>query len=245
MSDESPFREREPITTADALTVLVEGELEVLGRMPYSSNATFLVDIEHPVASVQGIYKPAQGERPLWDFPDGLFRREVAAFLISEQLRWNLVPATVERDGPLGVGSVQLFIPADFDLHYFDLVDDPQHHFTLQRLCVFDYVTNNTDRKGGHCLIDREGHIWAIDHGLSFHAEFKLRTVIWEFGGDPVPAGIITDLHRLLDEPLPEAVTEALSALEIDALATRTRAIISAGTFPIDPTGRRYPWPMI
>jgi len=241
----SPFRDRDPIDTADALVVLTEGDIEVLGRMPYSSNATFLADVEHPRALVQGIYKPGQGERPLWDFPDGLYQREVAAFALSDHLGWDLVPPTVERDGPLGHGSLQLFIPAVFDLHYFDLVEDENHHPTLQRLCVFDYVTNNTDRKGGHCLIDGQGRIWAIDNGLSFHTEFKLRTVIWEFGGEPVPAAVLDDLQRLLDEPLPEQVTRPLSALECDAVLARTRSILNAGTFPIDPTGHRYPWPMI
>ncbi|MGI9602759.1 MAG: SCO1664 family protein [Acidimicrobiales bacterium] len=242
---ESPFRERGPIATADAITVLTEGELEVLGRMPYSSNATYLVDVDHELAVVQGIYKPGRGERPLWDFPDGLYQREAAAFVLSDHLGWDLVPPTIVRDGPLGEGSIQLFIPADFELHYFDLVEDPTHHGALQQMCVFDYITNNTDRKGGHCLIDHDGRIWAIDNGLSFHTEFKLRTVIWEFGGDPVPVDILDDIGRLLDDPLPEGVVRALSGLEIDALSTRARALISSGTFPIDPTGHRYPWPMI
>jgi uncharacterized repeat protein (TIGR03843 family) len=242
---ESPFRDRPFIPTERALALLAEGTIEIIGRMPWSSNATFLVDLEHDGLLAQGIYKPARGERPLWDFPSGLYRREVAAFTLSEHLGWGLVPPTVERDGPLGPGSLQLFVPADFTQHYFTIRDAGRHTEVLQQLCVFDIVTNNTDRKGGHVLLDRDDRIWAIDNGLSFHAEFKLRTVIWDFAGAPVPRPVLDTLAGLLDTGLPDAVAEVLTPFERDAALTRCRAVLVEGRFPVDHTGRRYPWPLV
>ncbi len=242
---DGPFRDRPPIATDRALDLLSQGTVEVIGRMPWSSNATFLVDIDHEGLVAQGIYKPARGERPLWDFPSGLYRREVASFVLSERLGFGLVPPTVERDGPLGPGSLQLFIPADFAEHYFTIRDAGNHTAELQALCVFDIVTNNTDRKGGHVLLDRDGRIWAIDNGLSFHAEFKLRTVIWDFAADPIPRPLIEALIRLLDEGLPDGVADVLTPFERDATMTRCRAVILEGRFPVDHTGRRYPWPLV
>ena len=194
MADESPFRPRGPIANRDAELVLTSGEIEILGRMPWSSNATFLVDITHEDQLVQGVYKPHQGERPLWDFPSGLYKREVAAYELSEALGWSMIPPTVLRDGPLGIGSVQLFIPCDFELHYFHFLEDPAHHLTLQRFCAFDIAANSTDRKGGHIVADAQNHLWGIDNGLTFHAEFKLRTVIWDWASEPIPDEIRADL---------------------------------------------------
>ena len=114
------------------------------------------------------VYKPARGERPLWDFPPGLYRRELAAYLLSEALGWGLVPPTILRDGPLGEGSLQLFVPADFEQHYFTLLERPEHHDALQAICLFDLLANNADRKSGHCLLGRGRPLWAIDHGLAF-----------------------------------------------------------------------------
>jgi uncharacterized repeat protein (TIGR03843 family) len=242
---ESPFRSRPPIATERALELLREGELSVLGRMPYSSNATFLVDVCHEGLLAQGIYKPHRGERPLWDFPSGLFKREAAAFELADHLGWHLVPPTVVRDGPLGEGSLQLFVPAHFEQHYFTLRDDGSHVETMQRLCVFDLISNNTDRKSGHVLLGEDGRIWAIDNGLSFHAEFKLRTVIWDFADEPVPSAIREDVVRLLDEGLPDTFDEYLDAFERDAVLTRARAVAREGRFPVDHSGRRYPWPLV
>lgn len=243
---ESPFRSRPPIPTPRALDALAHGDVTILGRMPYSSNATFLVDVCHDGLLVQGIYKPHRGERPLWDFPSGLFRREAAAFELAEHLGWCFVPPTVVReDAPLGEGSLQLFIPSHFEQHYFTLREDDAHTHTLQRLCVFDIVANNTDRKSGHVLLGEDGRIWAIDNGLSFHAEFKLRTVIWDFAGDPIPNDIRDDVVRLLDEGLPASLESALDPFERDATLTRARAIVREGRFPVDHTGRRYPWPLV
>jgi uncharacterized repeat protein (TIGR03843 family) len=229
----------------DVASALLLGEVEVLGRMPWSSNLTYLCDVRCGDVSLRAVYKPRRGERPLWDFPSGLDHREVAAYELSRHLGLGLVPVTVRRDGPLGPGSVQQFVDADFEEHYFTLYEDESNHDALRRICAFDLVGNNTDRKGGHCLLGVDGHIWAIDNGLMFHHEFKLRTVIWEFGGETVPDDIGTDLGRLADDPLPAALTELLDPFELDALRHRSRQLLSAGRFPIDETGRRYPWPLI
>ena len=167
--------------------------------MPYSSNGTFLVRLDHDGANELAIYKPVRGERPLWDFPSGLARREVAAYELSTALGWDVVPPTVLRDGPHGEGSVQRFIDADFSEHYFTLREDGTHDDAFRRLCAFDLVANSADRKGGHCLIDAEGHIWAIDNGLSFHQEFKVRTVIWDYAGERLPDDVAADLQALVD----------------------------------------------
>ncbi len=227
------------------LRLLHDGEIEVLGRMPWSSNATFLAEVRCGDDLARAIYKPRRGERPLWDFPSGLDGREVAAYELSEALGWGLVPPTVRRDGPLGDGSVQLFIDADFEQHYFTLFEDEANHHALMAICAFDLIVNNTDRKSGHCLRGHDGRIYAIDNGLSFHHEFKLRTVIWEFGGEPVPDDLLADIGRFVDAGLPPTVTGLLDALERDAVLTRARALVRAGQFPIDESGRRYPWPLV
>lgn len=246
MPDESPFRQRPPLPTADAIAILEQADVELLGRMPYSSNATFLVDLceaGEPVA--QGIYKPLRGERDLWDFPPALYQREVAAFRLCEQLGWGFVPPTVIRDAELGVGSLQLFVPARFEEHYFTLLDDERFHDDFRRLCAFDLVTNNTDRKSGHVLLDPDDRIWAIDNALSFHAEFKVRTVIWDFAGEPLPTGVRDDLERLETAGLAPDVAVLLDPFERDAVLARARALRIEGAFPFDATGRRYPWPMV
>jgi uncharacterized repeat protein (TIGR03843 family) len=226
--------------------ILARGEVEILGRMPWSSNATFLVECCLDGDTTKGVYKPRSGERPLWDFPDGLDRREVAAYELAVALGWDVVPFTLRRDDlPHGVGSLQLFVDADFEQHYFTLLEDEDTHPQLRRMAVFDIVANNTDRKGGHCLIDAERHIWGIDNGLSFHHEFKLRTVIWDFAGDDIEPELLSDLQRLVDDGLPDAVAGLLGAFERDALLTRTRAVLREQALPFDPTGRRFPWPLV
>ncbi len=245
-STESPFRERPPLSDDAAVDLLTIGELEVLGRMPWSSNMTFLVDVHAPGAPiVQGVYKPVKGERPLWDFPAGLHKREIAAFELARALGWDLIPPTVLRDGPLGEGSVQLYVPTDYDEHYFTLREEPVHHRWFQRLCAFDFIINSTDRKGGHILLGDDGRLYAIDNGLSFHCEFKLRTVIWEWAGDPLPTDLASDVARLLDKGLPPDVADLLTLLERDALLTRANALIRENHFPTDPSGRRHPWPLV
>jgi uncharacterized repeat protein (TIGR03843 family) len=225
--------------------MLREGDVEVEGRMPWSSNATFLATVELDDVEVKAIYKPVRGERPLWDFPSGLHRREVAAWQLSEYLGWGLVPPTVLRDGPYGEGSLQLFVPADFEQHYFTLYEArPDLHDQLQAICAFDVLVNNTDRKSGHCLLGLDGHVWAIDQGLCFAADYKLRTVIWEFGGQPVPERLVRDAERLA-ACVPLEVATLLDDDEVDALADRAAALVRRGVFPTDPSGRRYPWPLV
>ena len=233
------------MATVDVRDVLARGELTVKGRLPWSSNATFLVEASLDGASVLGVYKPARGERPLWDFPPGLYRRELAAWHLSEALGWGLVPLTLERDGPHGPGSLQRFVEADFEQHYFTLREDPAHHDSLKRLCAFDLVANNADRKSGHCLRDADGVIYGIDNGLCFHAEPKLRTVIWDFGEEALPPAVLEDLRRLVAGPLPPALTRLLEPAECQALVRRARALVKAGRFPADTGGRRYPWPLV
>jgi uncharacterized repeat protein (TIGR03843 family) len=229
------------------LEVLRAGTVQPAGRMPFASNATFLAEVTLDDDRVLAVYKPLRGERPLWDFPAGLHRREVAAWELSEALGWDLVPPTVLRgdDAPMGEGSLQAFVHADVEQHYFTFLEDEDLHHQLRRACAFDLAANNTDRKGGHLLIDEHGHVWAIDNGLSFHAEFKLRTVIWDFAGEPVPDDIAVDLARLVAEGLPPRLAELLDPFERDAVLGRTRALLELGCFPHDPTGRRWPWPLV
>jgi uncharacterized repeat protein (TIGR03843 family) len=240
------------VSAPELIELLERGDMTVKGRMPWSSNATFLVEVCNDNCITLGVYKPSRGERPLWDFPSGLGRREVAAYLLSEALGWQLVPETVWRDeGPLGAGSLQRFVEADFERHYFTLYEEEgeQWHDELRRLCVFDLLANSTDRKSGHCLFvpdsDGGGHIYAIDNGLSFHAEFKLRTVIWEFGGEDIPAHLLHDVERFVAAGIPDDLAALLDPFERDALLARGRAVVNERRFPIDGTGRRYPWPLV
>jgi uncharacterized repeat protein (TIGR03843 family) len=228
-----------------AVDALTRGTLAVRGRLPWSSNATFLVEATLDGTTALGVYKPERGERPLWDFPRGLHRRELAAWHLSEALGWGLVPPTLPREGPYGEGSVQLFVKADFEQHYFTLREDARHHDRLRRICAFDLVANNADRKSGHCLLGEDGTVYAIDNGLCFHVEPKLRTVIWEFAGEPLPAALLDDLRRLVAGPLPPALGDLLDADECRALVKRARALARAGRFPAETGGRGYPWPPV
>jgi len=230
---------------ATALDVLSRGEVTMKGRMPRSSNATFLVELALDDVTALAVYKPERGERPLWDFPPGLYRREIAAYLLSEALGWGLVPPTAPREGPLGEGSLQLFVPADFRQHYFTLLEAAEHRETLQRICLFDLVANNADRKSGHCLLVPDDRIYAIDNGLTFHAEPKLRTVIWDFGEEPIAPALLEDLRRVVSDDLPPALAALLDADEQRALRRRARGLLRAGRYPVDQSGLRYPWPLI
>lgn len=231
----------------DPLPVLRSGEVEILGRMPWSSNATFLVTVRHDDVEARAIYKPGRGERPLWDFPAGLFRREVAAYELAQQMGLDVVPPTVMRgdDAPLGPGSLQWFVEADFEQHYFTLHEHrPELHDQFRAIAAFDLLANNTDRKSGHCLLGPGDHVWAIDNGLCFAEEFKLRTVIWEFGGEEVPDGLRAAAQRIVDG-VSEPLRELLRPDEVIALVERASAFVDAPCFPVDRTGRRYPWPLV
>ncbi|MGA3221911.1 MAG: SCO1664 family protein [Acidimicrobiales bacterium] len=251
------------------LATLSSGEIELRGRLPWSSNATFLVAVRPPpgvpgpttrrpakgarspepgggAPPVLAIYKPARGERPLWDFPRGLWKREVAAYELSRFLGWGIVPPTTARpDGPLGPGSLQYFVDALFDEHYFTLLETPDHRRDLRRIAVFDVVANNADRKSGHCLIDREGHIWGIDHGLCFHAEPKLRTVIWDFAGEKIEKDLLASLGTMAAGSVPEALTRLLGDEEIGALRARAAALLASARFPEPSADFPYPWPLV
>jgi hypothetical protein len=239
---------RAVVSEERARAFLAEGELELLGRIPWASNATVLAKVRHDELEGLAVYKPARGERPLWDFPTGtLYRREVAAYLVSEQLGWRLVPPTLARDGPLGVGSVQLYVDADPEVTAFELLADG--HPALRRIAAFDVVTNNADRKAGHCLAAPDGHVWAIDHGLCFHVQAKLRTVLWDLAGEPLDAPVVADLEALAAAvaggTLAASLGELLDPDEVAAMARRARGLTRAGRLPAPRGGRDYPWPLV
>lgn len=225
--------------------LLAEGDIEVEMRMPYSSNATFLVKVSLANLECRAIYKPLRGERPLWDFAPGLHRREVAAYRLAVAMGFDFVPVTVLRDGPLGEGSLQLLIDADFEQHYFTLFENqPELHQQFRNIAVYDIVANNTDRKSGHVLIDAQRHVWGIDHGLCFSTDFKLRTVIWEFGGEEIPEPLLDAVRRVSDT-VPLEVASLLDSDEVEALAHRAGWLLEHRRFPVDESGRRYPWPLV
>ncbi len=236
------------LTPEEAARVVTDGELDVVGRMRYSSNATFLVDASLDGVIVPAVYKPRRGERPLWDFPHGtLCQREVAAYVLSDALGWDVVPLTVLRDGPLGIGAVQRFVDHDPDQHYFTLL--PEHEERFRRFAWFDVIANNTDRKGGHCLLDQaSGTVYGIDHGLTFHPQWKLRTVIWEFAGEMLPDDAVADVHRVLGELddgfLGRRLRDLLGPDELDALAERATELVEYG-LPHPEDRYSMPWPLV
>jgi uncharacterized repeat protein (TIGR03843 family) len=232
--------------TAARLELLRTADIEIEGRMPWSSNATLLCNLKVDGEQVgQAIYKPLRGERPLWDFEPGLHKREYGAFVLSEAMGLGIVPPTILRDGPVGDGSLQWFVDADHQQHYFTIYEHREDlHEALKAFAFFDIIANNTDRKSGHVLIDGDDRLWGIDHGLCFAAEFKLRTVVWEFGGEPVPDLYLTVAEELL-ERMPLELTELLTDDEVDAMRERAQWIVEHREFPVDDTGRRYPWPLV
>ena len=233
------------ISSTDALDLLTRGDVTVKGRMPWASNVTLLAEVTLGPTCARAIYKPERGERPLWDFPPGLYKRELAAYLFSEALGWGLIPPTIVREGPHGEGSFQLFIDAEFEQHWFTLREDPRHRERLQKICVWDFAANNADRKSGHCLLGQDNLIYAIDNGLCFNVEPKLRTVIWEFANQPLPPALARDLKKLTRQGLPESVASLLEPDEQAALRARVRALLEAGRFPDGGHVHGYPWPVV
>jgi hypothetical protein len=231
--------------------LLSEGRLKARGLMPDCSNYTYLAEVcGADGVQTLGVYKPAAGETPLDDFPDGtLGKREVAAYLISDALGWQIVPMTVyRREGPLGAGSLQQFVVADLREHYFSLM--PAHSSEFRTFAAFDVIVNNADRKSGHCLLDRQGHIWGVDNGLTFHTLPKLRTVIWEFAGEEVPDKLRQDAERLAGrllggDGLVKALKPLISTPELKALGHRARRLAQEGTYPQPASRWAYPWPLI
>jgi uncharacterized repeat protein (TIGR03843 family) len=258
------------LSESDILTLLSEGAMESLGLLPWSSNYTFLTKItptnfETFAVNIESseklsdeqfellaVYKPRQGEAPLWDFPEGtLCLREAAAYRVSESLGWNLIPPTALRQGPHGFGSVQLYVENDPNKHFFTFREDPALVSDLQRLVAFDLITNNADRKSGHCLLSTSGKLWAIDHGITFNCDYKLRTVIWDFANQPIPVEMLDDLNCLLDnlappKPLYGVLESLLNKSEIKAFRRRVEGLIKLGYFPSPSRGQRsIPWPPV
>lgn len=235
------------------LVALRQGQIEERGLLPYSSNYSFLVLVDDGELQLPAVYKPRRGENPLWDFPTGtLCLRETAAFEISEALGWHLVPPTVLRHGTRGLGSIQLFIECDPDLHYFSMQEDARYAEAFRQLTLFDAVVNNADRKSGHCLFGADQRLWAIDHGICFHHEYKLRTVIWEFSGLEIEPRFLKDLTNLqnrledADSELNIRLADLLSSRERSALCRRVAALLRSGRYPSPlPHHRNFPWPPI
>lgn len=242
-----------PLTEDQVLQTLAKGTLEEKGLLPYSSNHSFLVVVSDDALTLPAVYKPQRGENPLWDFEWGtLCKREAAAYVVCRALGWQLVPPTVLREGTRGLGSVQFYIDHDAEHHYFTVQDDARFADTLRQLALFDFIVNNADRKSGHCLIGADERLWAIDHGICFHTDYKLRTVIWEFSGEPIAADLVDDLKAFrqqisdLDQPVAQQLCRLLADEERKALLTRLQQLIRKQCYPVpQPHRRNYPWPPV
>jgi uncharacterized repeat protein (TIGR03843 family) len=233
------------------LKCMQSGEITMEGRFMWGSNYTFLCFIQDGNHSLQAIYKPTRGERPLWDFPEeSLAGREVAAYIISEAGGWGMVPPTVMRDdGPAGPGSFQFFVDHDPERHYFNLTQEEKEQ--LRPVALFDVIINNTDRKGGHIIFDNDDHIWLIDHGVCFHIQPKLRTVIWDFAGQPLAQESLQQIQALKEKLAPgqetyEQLCRYLDQQEIQAMVGRIDRLLNTKVFP-HPSHNRYsyPWPPV
>ena len=232
------------------LRTLTNGQIQVDGRFVWGSNYTFLVQVKFGSVELAAVYKPSRGEQPLWDFPPGtLAAREVAAYLTAHSLGWDLVPPTVLRqDGPAGPGSLQLYVDVDQERHYFTFTEEERQR--LRPVAVLDVLINNADRKGGHILLAPDDHIWLIDHGVCFHREYKLRTVVWDFIGEPIPDHLLSDLQTFLDRfssdpDLQAAYARLLSPIEVEALVTRAEQLLAEQRFQEPSPGQTYPWPLV
>lgn len=228
----------------DKSALLTSGDLVVTGRLVDASNATLFGTVTDGTLSMNCIYKPIAGERPLWDFPEGaLAHREYAAYLLSENLGFNLVPLTILRDGPYGVGMVQEWIDIDesIDLSIFFSSDEP----ALRSMAIFDAIINNTDRKIGHLLPTSSGHLYGCDHGVTFHTQDKLRTVLWQWSGDPLTTDELSMLRGalgMLESEIDLALY--LTQAEREALLMRVQRLITTALMPIpNPDWPAVPWP--
>jgi hypothetical protein len=230
------------------LDLLTRGEIRLEGQFLWGSNYTFLTTVTADGREVRAVYKPQRGERPLWDFPDGtLAAREAAAYLTSAALGWDLVPPTVlRREGPAGPGSLQLFLDIDPERHVFTFTDNQRQR--LRPAVAFDVLVNNADRKGGHILLGPDGHIWLIDHGVCFHEEDKLRTVLWDFAGEAMPSDLVQDIESFADglakNRWPQ-FDELLTPDEVRAMRSRAERLLAEGRFPLPDSSRPYPWPLV
>ena len=237
---------------ADVLDVLHEAAVEETALLAAGSNYVYLLRLRHPAAAEgYAVYKPQRGEAPLSDFPDGtLFKREQASYVVSEALGWHLVPPTIVRADGLeaGLGALQLFIEHDPARHFFSLREGREPE--MMRIALYDWLTNNADRKGGHCILDQDSRIWCIDQGLTFHVDDKLRTVIWDFQGQPVPANLLDDVRdfgrRLAAAAsLRAELLDLLTPRELEKLEERAATIDRLRVYPPPPPWRPYPWPMV
>lgn len=238
------------VPTAGILNILEHGQLQMEGLVSWGSNYTFLVHMMHETGELDAIYKPGRGERPLWDFARGtLCLRERAAYLTSEALGWSIVPPTVLREGPHGWGSLQFFVDHDPQVHYLTI--QGEYIEQCQKIALFDVIINNADRKSGHVLLGDDGRIWAIDHGVSFHDEYKLRSVIWDFAGQSFPVKLKDALVAFQswlcygNDPILKELGQLLDTTEMVALEARLRSLIENGIFPQPGPGRHYPWPLV
>ncbi len=227
------------------LDLLLNGEIIASQLTPAGSNYTFLVKLCLDSRTGLAIYKPREGEAPLWDFPKGtLYKREYAAYLLSQALGWDFIPRTVIRQGPHGIGSVQWFVEHDPRQNYYTLT--PAQAPALQMVACFDLVANNTDRKAGHLLLDPQGKLWGIDHGLTFHADTKIRTVIWDFKGQAIPEPLLAALAALKAQiPSPQGrlqeLLELLPVAEAQALGRRLEWVLTERVYPGAPGQRPFP----
>jgi uncharacterized repeat protein (TIGR03843 family) len=246
------------MAVGDVLQLLQSGTVELEGILPWSSNYAFLVRVCDGPVEVGAVYKPQRGERPLWDFPQGtLCRREQAAFVVSEALGWHIVPPTVLREAQHGRGTIQFFIDHDPEHHYFTIEGNAELRPQLQKFALFDLLINNADRKAGHVLMQEVeeppgiARLWGIDHGICFHVDPKLRTVIWEFSGTPIPGPVMADMEAFrarlnsTEDELPPLLGQLLSPPEIEALRHRLNRLIDRANFPRPGAGRHYPWPPV
>jgi hypothetical protein len=241
-----PAGEPVSLDLAEALDLLRTGRLSVEGRLVDASNTTLYCSLSRDGIAAACVYKPVRGERPLWDFPDGtLAAREAAAYVVSTALGWNVVPPTVLRDGPFGEGMVQLWIDGDEAVDLGRLIRADR--VPLRRMAVFDAVVNNADRKGGHLIPVPGGHVYGVDHGVSFHAQDKLRTVLWSWAGDPLPDEAVEALSELraeLEGPLEAALGALLTRREVTAVKRRVDRLLARRRYP-EPAGDwpAVPWP--
>jgi uncharacterized repeat protein (TIGR03843 family) len=232
-------------------SVLLHGEISLQGQFMLGSNYTFLVDVTYEGQTVPAVYKPSKGEQPLWDFPENsLAWREVAAYRVSEAIGWCFVPYTLLREeGPYGAGSLQQYIDYNPNYHYFTFKDDDKAR--LRPVVLFDLLLNNADRKGSHVIVQkRTRKMFLIDHGLCFHEEDKLRTVIWDFAGEAIPPELIEDVGKfraaLATPGLRADLGRYLTSGEIEALDGRASALIASAIFPLPPRDRRaFPYPPV
>ena len=233
----------------DFSEILRNGEFESLTENYLGTNSVFICSIRHENIILKVVYKPLKGEAPLHDFQYGtLFMREMASYLISQHLGWEIIPLTIIRDGPYGLGTVQLYIDHNPDKDYFSIRSHRKER--LKQIAVFDIITNNADRKASHFLIDDYNHVWGIDHGLTFNIEYKLRTIVWDFINEPFSREIISQLESLKiemssDSKLLKEIGTLLTQNEIQALIDRLEVMLEIPSFPTPSLGRNIPWPPI